>query len=52
MHLRSPTSNLGNLSFKITDIFTLCQLKFYQKLINNKLPNYFYKSTIGTESKH
>ena len=26
---------------KISDIFTLFQLKFYHKLINNKLPNYF-----------
>ena len=26
---------------KISDIFTLFQLKFYHKLINNKLPSYF-----------
>ena len=26
---------------KINDIFTLSQLKFYHKFINNKLPKYF-----------
>ena len=41
-----PLKSLNIL--KISDIFTLCQLKFYHKLINNKL---FYTLFIGTECR-
>ena len=39
----SPFLNLSLNLLKVSDIFSLCQLKFYHNLVHREVPEYFYQ---------